>query len=183
MQQQAEQERFQQMARAMMGENPDIFGDAGGIGRAGGRGGRGTDGTNYQAKSRFGEFVDTFTDLVCCAQEFVRKFHGGERSSSSLRDVARCIKVYRWFGEHASSQEEAKLGKHKAFSRVDFFSVQPTARQAVRDALIMSIAYCYHSRLPRNQRLHLRHALTDAWEEMQEPGRYVLQAERTWMML
>lgn len=47
----------------------------------------------YQAKSRFGEFVDTFTGLVCAAQEFVREFHGGERSSASLRDVARCIKV------------------------------------------------------------------------------------------
>lgn len=50
----------------------------------------------YQAKSRFGEFVDTFTGLVCAAQEFVREFHGGERSSASLRDVARCIKVRRF---------------------------------------------------------------------------------------
>lgn len=47
----------------------------------------------YQAKSRFGEFVDTFTGLVCAAQEFVRDFHGGERSAASLRDVARYARM------------------------------------------------------------------------------------------
>jgi hypothetical protein len=37
------------------------------------------------------------------------------------------------------------------------------ARRAVRDAVIMSIAYCYHSRLPRDERAELRERLTDAW--------------------
>ena len=35
----------------------------------------------------------------------------------------------------------------------------------------MSLAYCYHSRLPREQRMLLRHALTDAWMAMQVPAR------------
>ena len=138
----------------------------------GGRGGAPAFGsTQYQAKSRFGEFVDTFTELVCAAQEFVRNFHGGERSSASLRDVARCIKVYRWFGEHITLQEEAK-GDSKAFSRIDFFAVKPPARRAIRDAVIMSIAYCYHSRLPRDARAMLRAELADTWSDLQVPGRY-----------
>lgn len=37
----------------------------------------------------FGEFVEVFSELICCAQEFVREIHGGERSVASLRDVAR----------------------------------------------------------------------------------------------
>ena len=41
----------------------------------------------------FGEFVEVFGQLVCTAQEFVRRRSGGERSVVSLRDVARCIKV------------------------------------------------------------------------------------------
>ena len=33
----------------------------------------------------------------------------------------------------------------------------------------MSLAYCYHSRLPRTQRMLLRVALTEAWQDMQVP--------------
>ena len=40
--------------------------------RAGGGGG-GADGLGTKAHSRFGEFVETFTELVCTAQEFVRE--------------------------------------------------------------------------------------------------------------
>jgi hypothetical protein len=40
--------------------------------------------------SPFEEFVDVFCDLICGAQECIRELCGGERSSSSLRDVARC---------------------------------------------------------------------------------------------
>ena len=53
----------------------------------------------------------------------------------------------------------------------DFFSVNAKAREHVRAAVIMSLAYCYHSRLPREQRMLLRHALADAWMAMQVPAR------------
>lgn len=42
----------------------------------------------------FGEFVEVFAELICASQEFVRKVHGDERSTVSLRDVARCVKVW-----------------------------------------------------------------------------------------
>lgn len=44
--------------------------------------------------TEFGEFVEVFAELICTSQEFVRAVHGGERSAVSLRDVARCIKVF-----------------------------------------------------------------------------------------
>ncbi len=91
----------------------------------------------------FGEFVEVFAELICAAQEFVRTLHGGERSVVSLRDVARCVKVYRWFGEHFASRNEG------AFTLDEFFSVKKKAEPFVRQAVFLSLAYCYHARLPR----------------------------------
>jgi hypothetical protein len=57
------------------------------------------------------------------------------------------------------------------WSMADFFSCSAKARRHIRSAVVMSLAYCYHSRLPREQRMLLRHAITDAWEAMQVPAR------------
>ena len=149
--------------RAEQGEDAaELMNEMGQQQRAGG-------GLANKALSRFGEFVETFTELVCTAQEFVRSYYGGERSSASLRDVARCISVYRWFGEHFSTAPAS--GSKPDWTMADFFSVNAKAREHVRAAVIMSLAYCYHSRLPREQRMLLRHALADAWMAMQVPAR------------
>jgi hypothetical protein len=72
--------------------------------------------------SSFLEFVEVFSDLVCAAQECIRKLYlpltkpisnsnlslypgirkicGGERSAASLRDVSRCVKVFNWFAHY-----------------------------------------------------------------------------------
>jgi energy-coupling factor transporter ATP-binding protein EcfA2 len=115
-----------------------------------------------KANTKFGEFVETFTALVCSAQEFVREFHGGERSSASLRDVARCIQVYRFFGEHFAKTQTT-------YSMEDFFLAKPAARRHIRSAMFMSLAFCYHSRLPRSERLLLRMRISDTWRDMQVP--------------
>lgn len=115
-------------------------------------------------KNKFGEFIETFTALVCSAQELIREYHGGERSSASLRDVARCIKVYRWFGEHFAKTQTM-------YSMSDFFTAQPAARRHIRSAMFMSLAFCYHSRLPRDERALLRVRLADTWRAMQVPPR------------
>lgn len=99
--------------------------------------------------SDFGEFVEVFADLICASQEFVRTLHGGERSVVSLRDVARCVKVYRWFGEHFASRAES-------WTLEDFFSVKGKARHHIRQAVILSLGYCYHARLPRDERRQFR---------------------------
>lgn len=58
--------------------------------------------SSQRAFSPFGEFVDVFCDLICAAQECVRRLCGGERSSTSLRDVSRC-------------GEEADRAQHRPF--------------------------------------------------------------------
>lgn len=66
------------------------------------------------AKTDFEEFSDVFAELVCTCQEYVRKVHDGERSVVSLRDVVRCITVFRWFAEHLYKNEE-QLGWYEKF--------------------------------------------------------------------
>jgi hypothetical protein len=116
--------------------------------------------------SPFGEFVDVFSELICAAQEFIRMLHGGERSVVSLRDVHRCIKVYRWFGEHFA---HATTDQHVAWTLEDFFSVRKNAHEAIRQAVIMSLAYCYMSRLPGEERRQFRTHISDIWNGLQVP--------------
>jgi len=113
--------------------------------------------------SAYEEFIEVFTGQVCSAQEFVRALNGGERSVVSLRDVARCIKVYHWFGQHFAAQNLYP------WVLSEFFNVQPPAHFHIRQAVVMSLAYCYHARLPRDQRALFRKGLEDAYLEMQKP--------------
>jgi len=113
----------------------------------------------------FGEFVEVFAELICASQEFVRTLHGGERSVVSLRDVARCLRVYRWFGEHFASRNNAP------WTLEDFCSVKPNATSHIRKAVILSLSYCYHARLPRDHRRQFRKHVCDAWKNLQVPIR------------
>ena len=56
-------------------------------------------------------FREAFARLICSAQETVRQLAGGERSSASLRDVQRCIKVFGWFLTHLSGGGNAAEGE------------------------------------------------------------------------
>lgn len=111
----------------------------------------------------FGEFVEVFAELTCAAQEYVREIHGGERSVVSLRDVARCVLVFTWFGKHYACRQ------NNPFTLEDFFSVKENARPWVRRAAILSLAYCYHARLPGDQRTAFRKTIQSRWDEMQKP--------------
>lgn len=128
------------------------------------------------AMSPLKEFVEVFAELVCSAQECVRELHEGERSAASLRDVSRCMKVFMWFGEHLANT----VGGDEGWTLEDFFSVKATAgsahrnaqitpkiQRAVRRAVILSLAYCYHARLPRQERKLLVNTLTQKWRSLQ----------------
>jgi hypothetical protein len=124
--------------------------------------------TDYQ------EFVVVYSDLICAAQEFVRSVNSGERSSASLRDVARCVKIFRWFGEHFARVYGAK----EKWTLKDFFGIKPVAHARIRQAVFMSIAYCYHARLGRELREGLRRQLEETWKELQKPtGHFWGQSE------
>jgi len=128
------------------------------------------------AMSPLKEFVEVFAELVCAAQECIRDLHEGERSSASLRDVSRCMKVFIWFGEHLANT----IGVEEGWTLEDFFTLKATSasahrnaqltgkiQKAVRRAVILSLAYCYHARLPRHERKMLVNALTQKWRSLQ----------------
>ena len=118
--------------------------------------------TKFNRMTDFGEFVEIFAEMICASQEFVRTVHGGERSVVSLRDVARCVKIYRWFGEHFSKNATT-------WTRDDFFGVKGRgARRSVRKAVILSLAYCYHARLPREERRQYRVHLGECYDHIQK---------------
>ncbi len=99
-------------------------------------------------------FVEVFAELVCASQEFVRSLHGGERSVCSLRDVARCIRVFTWFGNNFANAtigvaSGAGSSAGSGWTREDFFSVRPAAHAAVRQATVMALSYCYMRRVCR----------------------------------
>mmetsp|Transcript_18625 Transcript_18625/g.33707 ORF Transcript_18625/g.33707 Transcript_18625/m.33707 type:complete len:90 (+) Transcript_18625:3-272(+) len=86
----------------------------------------------------FEELVEVFTELVCAAQECIRRLYDGERSSASLRDVRRCVDIFRWFGEHFYQNRQPR----ETWDLEDFFGVKHNARRVVRKAVILSLAYC-----------------------------------------
>ena len=105
-----------------------------------------------------------FTELICTAQEFIRAAEGGERSAASLRDVARCVKVYRWFCTYFASM--ASQGE-SVMSLEDILQCQPNCRSQMRSSLVLCLAYSYHARLGRDARCDLRITLADKWRELQ----------------
>lgn len=117
----------------------------------------------YNSLSPFDEFVEIYSELICEAQECIRQLSGGERSVASLRDVSRCVQVFIWFGEHFSHT----VGCHEGWNLSDFFNIKPKVHKYLRKALILSLAYCYHARLPREERRVLVNVITNKWRSFQ----------------
>jgi hypothetical protein len=111
----------------------------------------------------FGEFVDVFSELICSAQECIRELCGGERSSTSLRDVSRCMRVFAWFASHF----EKTKGAAEQWTLVDFYSIAPRAQRCVQRAVVLSLAYCYHARLPRGERKVMVAKVCKTWRDLQ----------------
>ena len=96
------------------------------------------------------EFARLFAHTVTESHAFIRKANGGEVSVVSLRDVARCIKLFKWFlctsadirrvvneDQAAAAEEEGK----------EWNPVDPAAMDDATEAMILAIAHCYHFRL------------------------------------
>eukprot|EP00468_Gymnochlora_sp_CCMP2014_P001514 CAMPEP_0167741726 /NCGR_PEP_ID=MMETSP0110_2-20121227/1016_1 /TAXON_ID=629695 /ORGANISM="Gymnochlora sp., Strain CCMP2014" /LENGTH=5340 /DNA_ID=CAMNT_0007625809 /DNA_START=69 /DNA_END=16091 /DNA_ORIENTATION=- len=116
----------------------------------------------------FQDFVAVFAKLISASQEFVRKIHNDERSVVSLRDVARAVKVFCWFGEHFANHIGQNDSKEK-WGVFEFFNVEEVAKDYVRRAMIMSLSYCYHARLGRTDRKEFGIIIQKTWEKLQEP--------------
>jgi hypothetical protein len=108
--------------------------------------------------------------LICTAQEFVREKNGGERASASMRDVNRCLTVYRWFGlnfkkmgvkfspsvKDRPDSPRSSGGDKDATPAAKFFACDESAREVIKSAVICSLAYTYQARLPRDMRRDFR---------------------------
>ena len=123
-------------------------------------------------------FAPILTDSVSLARSVfwcsVRELAGGERSAASLRDVSRCVVVYRWFGEHfaAGALDETN------FTVEEFFSADPKARPWIKKSMVMALAYCYHARLPREERERLLQRLAQSYAELQQRSNQQQQREQ-----
>jgi E3 ubiquitin-protein ligase RNF213 len=117
----------------------------------------------FNSLSPFDEFVEIFSELICEAQECIRQLSDGERSATSLRDVSRCVQVFIWFGEHLANT----VGCQEGWTLADFFNIKPKAQKYLRKVLILSLAYCYHARLPREERRVLVNTITNKWRSFQ----------------
>ncbi|XP_054313830.2 E3 ubiquitin-protein ligase RNF213 isoform X3 [Pongo pygmaeus] len=84
------------------------------------------------------------TEVLCASQGFMRK-REDECSFVSLRDVERCVKVFRWFHEH-SAMLLAQLNAFLSKSRV---SKDHTKRDPVLWSLMLAIGVCYHASLEK----------------------------------
>jgi hypothetical protein len=118
------------------------------------------------------EFSAGFAALICAAQESVRQCSSGERAAASLRDVARCAKVFCWLLQHvgAAQHSTSSTKSSKATSsgsssgtssgsssgNTDSVALFGGAREgpqaATRRAVVLALAFCYHARLPRDDR-------------------------------
>ena len=72
-------------------------------------------------------FIKLMTDLIAESHEFIRV---REKGTCSLRDVARCLKLFNWFKE--------TLTLRGTFN---------TPQEILKQSAILSLAICYHSRL------------------------------------
>lgn len=122
-----------------------------------------SNGVEYDSLNQFGEFVEVFSELICDAQECIRNLSNGERSSVSLRDVSRCVQIFLWFGKHFSNSR----GSREGWGLTDFYTMKPCAHKGIRRALILSLAYCYYARLPREERKILIKSLSNKWRSFQ----------------
>lgn len=123
--------------------------------------------TSDSADSEYDNFVNAFTELLCQSQIFVREANSGERSVVSMRDIVRAARVFKWFLTYYSKlRGVASIGTTSDRDAAMRIVITPEMRTHLRSAVILTLGYCYHSRLDRNQRWGYRHRICDTWKKM-----------------
>lgn len=113
-----------------------------------------------------------FADLVTTCHAFVRRAEGNEVSVVSLRDVARCIKLFHWFFTtstkirkvEAEDMELAAEDSEEPVASVDSRTKEEVLIDDATESMILAVAHCYHFRLQeegRFTRCELRNRLKE----------------------
>uniref|UniRef100_A0A2K6KPV1 E3 ubiquitin-protein ligase RNF213 n=1 Tax=Rhinopithecus bieti TaxID=61621 RepID=A0A2K6KPV1_RHIBE len=84
------------------------------------------------------------TEVLCASQGFMRK-REDECGFVSLRDVERCVKVFRWFHEHSAML----LAQLNSFLSKSSVSKNHLERDPVLWSLVLAVGVCYHASLEK----------------------------------
>ena len=117
-----------------------------------------------EGEKAYNGFIDAFTALLCGSQQFVRDANGGEHSVVSMRDIARAAKVFKWFLKYYSELEGSEPpAKSSDDGAIALDMTTADCRPAMRRAVVLTLGYCYHSRLNRADRARYRARVCDIW--------------------
>jgi hypothetical protein len=124
-------------------------------------------GADGQEPNDFDTFLDAFRDLLCQSQSFVREVNGGERSVVSMRDIARAARVFKWFlTQYFRLRGEENIAVTIDEDGVMTLPITPDTKPHLRNAVILTLGYCYHARLNRDQRWGYRSRICTTWSKM-----------------
>eukprot|EP00931_Biecheleriopsis_adriatica_P017997 TRINITY_DN1271_c1_g1_i1.p1 TRINITY_DN1271_c1_g1~~TRINITY_DN1271_c1_g1_i1.p1 ORF type:complete len:4782 (+),score=1057.93 TRINITY_DN1271_c1_g1_i1:65-14410(+) len=121
----------------------------------------------------YDHFVSALNTLLCKSQSFVRDVNNGEKSVVSMRDIGRAAKVFKWFltyyaklkGVLSPMQEVNVEGKSDP---IMVLNVEEGYRAHIRSSVILTLGYCYHARLPRQERWGYRKRVCEVWESSKD---------------
>ncbi|XP_011226480.2 E3 ubiquitin-protein ligase RNF213 isoform X2 [Ailuropoda melanoleuca] len=86
------------------------------------------------------------TEVLSASQGFMR-MRANECSFVSLRDVERCVKVFRWFYDHS----RLLLSKLDSFLQESHASKRNLERDPVLWSLVLALGVCYHASLEQKE--------------------------------
>lgn len=86
------------------------------------------------------------TEVLSASQGFMR-MRVNECSFVSLRDVERCVKVFRWFYDHST----LLLSKLDSFLQESHASKSNLERDPVLWSLVLALGVCYHASLEQKE--------------------------------
>ncbi|XP_077022284.1 E3 ubiquitin-protein ligase RNF213 isoform X2 [Tamandua tetradactyla] len=107
------------------------------------------------------------TEVLSASQSFMRK-RENECSFVSLRDVERCVKVFKWFYEHS----DMLLSRLESFLSESNVSKNNFERCPVLWSLVLAIGICYHASL-ENKDSYLR-AICRFFPEPYNSSKFIL---------
>eukprot|EP00930_Biecheleria_cincta_P035478 TRINITY_DN24399_c0_g1_i1.p1 TRINITY_DN24399_c0_g1~~TRINITY_DN24399_c0_g1_i1.p1 ORF type:complete len:4764 (+),score=1067.82 TRINITY_DN24399_c0_g1_i1:48-14339(+) len=108
-------------------------------------------------------FIAILTELLCTSQCYVREVNEGERSVVSMRDIGRAGRVFKWFLTYYAQLENVASPYVEDGTGTKKLDVSTEHRAHLRSATVLTLGYCYHARLNRNQRWGYRKRLCEQW--------------------
>ncbi|XP_057630023.1 E3 ubiquitin-protein ligase RNF213-like [Chionomys nivalis] len=113
------------------------------------------------------DHTSVIVDVLSASQQYMRK-RANECGFVSLRDVERCVKVFRWFHDHS----EMLLNKLHDFLHESSDSRHTFERDPVLWSLVMAIGVCYHASL--EEKASYRRAIGRCFPEPYDDSKVIL---------